>query len=121
MLFNVARFVFSERSNYLQERLISGKSNKLIHNGLKKIGLHYFKLIIIAITLILAVNSLIAYPGNHVFSPKDERVQETVVYITNTGTKYHKSTCRYLSQSKIKTTLKKAKAAGNDACKVCKP
>jgi len=47
--------------------------------------------------------------------------QETIVYITKTGTKYHKSSCRYLNQSKIKTTLKKAVAAGNVACKVCKP
>lgn len=48
-------------------------------------------------------------------------VQETVVYITKTGSKYHKSSCRYLSQSKIKTVLKKAIAAGMGACKVCKP
>ena len=47
--------------------------------------------------------------------------QETTVYTTNTGTKYHRSSCRYLKQSKNKTTIKKAIAAGNSACKVCKP
>lgn len=47
--------------------------------------------------------------------------QETIVYITKTRTKYHKSSCRYLSQSKIQTTLKKAMSAGNEAFKVCKP
>ena len=46
---------------------------------------------------------------------------DTVVYITKTGKKYHRSSCRYLSKSKIKTTLKKARAQGYTPCKVCKP
>ncbi len=47
--------------------------------------------------------------------------QETVVYITKTGEKYHRDGCRYLSQSKIKVS--KADAVKNrfGACKVCKP
>lgn len=48
-------------------------------------------------------------------------VVQQVVYVTNTGSKYHKSTCRYLRQSKIKTTKSKAQKAGYTACKVCKP
>lgn len=56
--------------------------------------------------------------GKHVV--KEERKEE-VVYTTRTGSKYHRSTCRYLSQSKIKTTKEKAIKAGNTACKVCKP
>jgi hypothetical protein len=47
--------------------------------------------------------------------------QSATVYITKTGKKYHKDGCRYLSQSKIKTTLKEAKANGYTACKVCHP
>ena len=43
------------------------------------------------------------------------------VYITNTGTKYHKSGCRYLSQSKIAISKKDAIAQGYGACSVCKP
>ena len=43
------------------------------------------------------------------------------VYTTKTGEKYHKSNCRYLKQSKKETTIKKAKAQGYQACKVCKP
>lgn len=46
-------------------------------------------------------------------------VSNTVVYITRTGHKYHKSWCRYLRQSKIKTTLREAKSRGYDPCKVC--
>jgi methylphosphotriester-DNA--protein-cysteine methyltransferase len=45
----------------------------------------------------------------------------TYVYITNSGKKYHRSGCRYLKKSKIKKTLKWAKAHGFKPCKVCKP
>lgn len=69
-------------------------------------------------------------PAVEALAPQSERVSfsadrvvddETVVYITKTGKKYHRGSCRYLKQSKIKTTLKKAKRAGYGACKVCKP
>lgn len=49
-----------------------------------------------------------------------EAVQQ-VVYTTNTGSKYHRDSCRYLSKSKIKTTKSKAQSSGYSACKVCKP
>lgn len=45
----------------------------------------------------------------------------TYVYITKTGKKYHKSGCKYLKKSKIKKTLKWAKANGYKPCSVCKP
>lgn len=48
-------------------------------------------------------------------------VQAQTVYITKTGEKYHKTTCRYLKHSKKEITLKKAKALGYEACLVCKP
>jgi competence protein ComEC len=44
-----------------------------------------------------------------------------VVYITDTGDKYHQSDCRYLKDSKIETTLTKAKTQGYKPCSVCKP
>jgi hypothetical protein len=47
--------------------------------------------------------------------------KDVTVYVTKTGTKYHKSGCRYLKSSKIETTLAKAKEAGMTACSVCKP
>lgn len=43
----------------------------------------------------------------------------TTVYGTATGSKYHKSGCRYLSKSKIPMTLSEAKASGLTACSVC--
>lgn len=45
-------------------------------------------------------------------------VSETV-YITNTGTKYHRSGCSYLSQSKIAISLNDAKARGYTPCSRC--
>lgn len=43
------------------------------------------------------------------------------VYITRTGSKYHRAGCRYLRKSKIKKTLKWAKSHHYKPCKVCKP
>ena len=45
----------------------------------------------------------------------------TTVYITATGEKYHRSTCRYLSHSKIPISLAEAKARGYTPCSVCDP
>ena len=55
-------------------------------------------------------------------APKSQpQTKEQTVYITKTGKKYHRPTCRYLSRSKISTSLKDAKANGYSACSVCKP
>ena len=43
------------------------------------------------------------------------------VYITKTGTKYHRAGCRYLAKSSIPITRKDAQARGYAPCKVCKP
>lgn len=53
---------------------------------------------------------------------KDENTgtTSTVVYITKTGKKYHTSGCRYLSKSKIKTTLAKVKNS-YEPCSKCNP
>jgi len=45
----------------------------------------------------------------------------TTVYVTRTGEKYHRSSCRYLSQSKIAIALSTAKARGYTPCSVCDP
>jgi len=46
---------------------------------------------------------------------------DTIVYITRTGSKYHQSWCSYLRKSKIAITLEEAKAEGYTPCKRCKP
>ena len=47
--------------------------------------------------------------------------QTTTVYVTNTGSKYHRSGCQYLSKSKIPISLSDAKSEGYGACKKCHP
>ena len=51
----------------------------------------------------------------------DKQSSKSTVYITETGTKYHKEGCSYLKKSKIKTTLKDAKDKGLEPCSRCKP
>jgi hypothetical protein len=46
--------------------------------------------------------------------------QADTVYVTKTGEKYHRASCRSLSRSKIEMPLAQA-AARYGACKVCKP
>lgn len=60
------------------------------------------------------------------WSPKEEEKktevsEETIVYITRTGKKYHTEDCRYLSKSKIPITLKEAIQRGYTPCSVCSP
>jgi len=43
------------------------------------------------------------------------------VYITQTGSTYHRADCSYLSESKLKITLQEAIARGYTACKKCFP
>jgi hypothetical protein len=46
---------------------------------------------------------------------------DTVVYITDTGEKYHRGTCSYLRKSKKEISLSEAKRLGYTGCKVCVP
>ncbi|WP_246146810.1 thermonuclease family protein [Rubripirellula lacrimiformis] len=48
------------------------------------------------------------------------RTTDTTVYITDTGTKYHRQSCRYCRKSSSPIPLSRAISA-YDACKVCKP
>jgi phosphatidylserine/phosphatidylglycerophosphate/cardiolipin synthase-like enzyme len=43
------------------------------------------------------------------------------VYITKTGTKFHRAGCRYLARSSIPISRKDAEARGYAPCKVCNP
>lgn len=50
-----------------------------------------------------------------------QELSAQTVYVTNTGEKYHRSGCRYLSRSSIPIDLSRAKASGYTPCSVCKP
>jgi hypothetical protein len=64
------------------------------------------------------------------FAPPDVKVQtvslnaesgkSVMVYITKTGSKYHKNHCRYLKNSKIRIELEKARQIYRP-CLVCVP
>jgi competence protein ComEC len=60
-------------------------------------------------------------PSQRPTSQPQPQTREQTVYITKTGKKYHRATCRYLSRSKITITLKDAKANGYTPCSVCRP
>lgn len=46
---------------------------------------------------------------------------ELTVYVTDTGSKYHRDGCRYLSRSKHAIERSTALSLGYDACSVCRP
>jgi micrococcal nuclease len=46
---------------------------------------------------------------------------DVIVYITDTGTKYHQDGCRHLAKNKILASLSEAKAWGYEPCGVCSP
>jgi len=55
-------------------------------------------------------------------TPTTTTVQNTnsaIVYVTNTGKKYHKSSCSYLKKSKIEMSLSEAQSKGYTACSKC--
>lgn len=47
--------------------------------------------------------------------------QEVTVYVTRTGSKYHRSGCRYLARSCIPISLEDAKTQGYGPCSICGP
>jgi competence protein ComEC len=74
------------------------------------------------ILALLMLGAVFAIPPAQQPAPQQQtQTKEQIVYATRTGKKYHRASCRYLSQSKIPISLKEAKAQGLTACSVCKP
>jgi len=46
---------------------------------------------------------------------------DTIVFVTKTGSKYHREDCASLRSSKIETTLGEAVAEGYEPCSLCDP
>jgi hypothetical protein len=63
--------------------------------------------IIIAVTLLLMV-SLAAYAA-------------IIVYVNNSGTRYHRAVCKYVAKNRTAITLAEAKNKGYTPCTYCKP
>lgn len=54
-----------------------------------------------------------------VYAPPATNEQSYTVYITNTGSKYHRAGCRHLKDSQIAIDINDAIAQGYTACKSC--
>lgn len=54
-------------------------------------------------------------------SDSQKETSSYTVYVTKTGSKYHRAGCRYLSQSQIAIDKEKAVAQGYSPCSVCNP
>lgn len=59
-------------------------------------------------------------PVNNSNDSKTEKT-EKIVYITPTGTKYHKNSCSYLNENKIPIDLSEATKQGYTSCSRCNP
>lgn len=57
----------------------------------------------------------------NVTSQQESTNNSYTVYITKTGSKYHRSGCRYLSKSQISIDKNDAISQGYSACSVCNP
>ena len=75
----------------------------------------------LTLLLVLLGAAVVAVPAQQPTPQQQPQTKEQTVYVTRTGKKYHRANCRYLSQSKIASTLKDARARGYSACSVCKP
>ena len=70
---------------------------------------------VITAALILALVAI------SLFAQDSDEFDEIIVYITNTGTKYHREACNSLRRSKIPVTLEQAIERGYEPCRNCKP
>lgn len=59
--------------------------------------------------------------NEHSWQAASQDASEITVYVTKTGSKYHRGDCRYLRQSKYAISLQDAVNQGYDACSVCDP
>lgn len=67
------------------------------------------------------INSIGLWADETFGEPEPILEYDPIVYITNTGGKYHNAGCRYLKDSSIAIRLSEAKRRGYTACSVCSP
>ena len=76
----------------------------------------WFLTLLVLVLFLFASVSAVASPNADPLVSGD-----TIVYVTRTGSKYHRDGCSSLSKSKIEITLKEAVEEGYEPCKRCKP
>lgn len=82
---------------------------------------HLKSKLITAIVVLLLLSSFCSCSGDSDYDETDYYSSGTIVYVTKTGEKYHRSSCRHLSQSKIEINLEEAQSKGYGRCSVCNP
>ena len=80
-----------------------------------KRALWFLTFLVLALFLFASVSAIASQNTNPLVSG------DTIVYVTRTGSKYHRDGCGSLSKSKIEITLKEAVEEGYEPCKRCKP
>jgi len=70
---------------------------------------------------VIAAALILAFIAISLFAQDSDEFDEVIVYISNTGTKYHRETCNSLRRSKIPVTLEQAIERGYEPCRNCKP
>lgn len=81
------------------------------------------RLIFVVLSLLLltgAPTQIEARSKKHQQVIQQDPVEQTV-YITRTGHKFHRPTCRYLRYSAYAMSREEAEARGYTPCKVCRP
>ncbi len=68
-----------------------------------------------------AVTSSQTQTQTQTVQPTAQDTQEETVYVTKTGSKYHRAGCKYLKDSSIPMSLKDAQVAGYTPCSACNP
>jgi hypothetical protein len=63
----------------------------------------------------------VAVPAVIEAAAPDSISENVLVYITDTGEKYHRNSCYYLRKSKKEISLPEAVRLGYEPCKVCEP
>lgn len=81
--------------------------------------MRYLRLLRPGLMFFLMVLSTILAARSSEATPQDS--DELTVYVTKTGTKYHRMGCRHLKRSAIPIKLKDAIKAGYTPCSVCNP
>lgn len=76
---------------------------------------------ILTLSIVLGNPACFTTPAKTKHHVQHKAKVEQVVYITETGSKYHRSGCRYLWHSCIKINKSEAAKEGYTPCSVCNP
>jgi hypothetical protein len=76
---------------------------------------------VVALSLISHHHSALLATTRQAQTPPPAPPKTIYVFVTKTGTKYHRGSCQHLAKSSIKLSLTDAQSRGYEACKTCRP